>query len=358
METPLGQAIERVVHAAGELTVEGTKLLFKDSKDREVQVSVLEFDEEAKVFLARRSDLEGEAVKAISPRKFKLGMINNLPSQKMADFLAAWDDQIEPLLREGAEKETLRETEGRTVKTTKVDRVAQKGIRGLSLDEPEEAAKSRKATSERSYHSAASKGRKRERTPEKEESRKRFKEPRAQYALKSRVSGQGDTSEVEERRLERGGRSSGFRFPEGVKTMENFVAYLQPKLGQLPSNPVLVADVQRRYAQVDQAKKGLYQTTGLLIRVYKAPVEWQRVLLLTLVYGMFFVAINGLFGYQQDALLTDGEAICRKAGAPEAKTSTKLEGMETQVRKAFEKRLEKITKAVSKGKLPVNPKRR
>jgi hypothetical protein len=79
--------------------------------------------------------------------------------------------------------------------------------------------------------------------------------------------------------------------------MEDFEAYLQPKLGQLSSKHVLVADVERRYAQVDQAKKGLYQTTGLLIRVYKAHVEWQRVLFLALVYGMFFVAMNGLFGY-------------------------------------------------------------
>jgi hypothetical protein len=85
-------------------------------------------------------------------------------------------------------------------------------------------------------------------------------------------------------------------------------------------------------------------------------VEWQRVLLLSLVYGMFYVAINDLFGYQQDALLTDAEAICRKAGAPGAITPTKLEEMDTQVREAFEKRFEKITEAVSKGKLPVNPK--
>jgi hypothetical protein len=52
METPLGQAVERVVHVAGELTIKGTKLLFKDKDEKEVQVSVVEFDEEAKVFLA------------------------------------------------------------------------------------------------------------------------------------------------------------------------------------------------------------------------------------------------------------------------------------------------------------------
>jgi hypothetical protein len=80
-----------------QLIVKGTKLLFKDKEDKDVQVAVLEFDEEAKVFLARRSNLEGEAVKAISPQKFKLGMINNLPSRKMADFPTALDDQIEPL---------------------------------------------------------------------------------------------------------------------------------------------------------------------------------------------------------------------------------------------------------------------
>jgi hypothetical protein len=262
-------------------------------------------------------------------------------------------------LRGGAERGSEKDAEVRAARTTKVDRIAQKGIRGLSLSEPEEAAKSRKTTSERSYHSAASKGRKRERTPEEEEPHKRRRDAKAQRVPKSRISGHGDTSDVEGEKYERRGRSSEFRFPEGVKTMEDFVAYLQPKLGQqVPSNAVLVADVERRYAQVDQAKKGLYQTTGLLIRVYKAPVEWQRVLLLSLVYGMFYVAINGLFGYQQDALLTDAEAICRKAGAPGAITPTKLEEMETQVWEAFEKRFEKITKAVSKGKLPVNPKAR
>jgi hypothetical protein len=36
METPLGQAIERAVHAAGELTIEGTKLRFKDKEDKDV----------------------------------------------------------------------------------------------------------------------------------------------------------------------------------------------------------------------------------------------------------------------------------------------------------------------------------
>jgi hypothetical protein len=88
------------------------------------------------------------------------------------------------------------------VKTTKMDRFAQNGLRSLSLDEPEEAAKSRKTTSERSYHSAASKGRKRGRSLEKEEPQTRPKELRAQYAPKSRVSGHGDTSKVEEKRLE------------------------------------------------------------------------------------------------------------------------------------------------------------
>jgi riboflavin synthase alpha subunit len=59
METPLGQAVERVVHAAGELTLEGTKLPVKDKENKEFQVSLVEFDEEAKVSLARRCDLEG-----------------------------------------------------------------------------------------------------------------------------------------------------------------------------------------------------------------------------------------------------------------------------------------------------------
>jgi hypothetical protein len=72
-------------------------------------------------------------------------MLNSLPLQRMAEFLAAWDDQVEPLLREGVEKETFKETEGGTVKTIKVDRAAQREIRLLSLDEPEEVAKSRTA---------------------------------------------------------------------------------------------------------------------------------------------------------------------------------------------------------------------
>jgi hypothetical protein len=79
METPLGKAIERVVQAAGELTGEGVKLLLKDKEGEEVRVFVVEYDEEAKVFLARRDGLqEGGEVKPINPRKFKLGMLNNL----------------------------------------------------------------------------------------------------------------------------------------------------------------------------------------------------------------------------------------------------------------------------------------
>jgi F0F1-type ATP synthase membrane subunit b/b' len=49
MQSQLGQAVERVVQGAGELTVEGTKLIFKDKEDEEVQVSVVEFDKEANV---------------------------------------------------------------------------------------------------------------------------------------------------------------------------------------------------------------------------------------------------------------------------------------------------------------------
>jgi hypothetical protein len=75
---------------------------------------------------------------------------------------------------------------------------------------------------------------------------------------RSRASGEGDTSEVRGKAKKRKDVGGDFCFPEGIRTMEDFVAYLQPKLGQLPSNPVLVADVERRYAQIDQAKKGLY----------------------------------------------------------------------------------------------------
>jgi hypothetical protein len=314
METPLGQTIERVVQAAGELTIEGTKLSFKGQNDEEVQVAVVEFDEEAKVFLARRSDPEGSATKTITPKKFKLGMLNRLPSQKMAGFLTAWDEQVEPLLRGNSTGELGRGGEDRPGKTTKVEGVAHKGLRSLSLGEPEEEDRARKTTTEPSFHSVASKERKRERSPEREEPGRGRQKVRRHYAHRSRASREGDTSEVRGETKRKKGASNDFCFPEGIKTMEDFVAYLQPKLGQLPFNPVLVADVERRYAQIDQAKKGLYQTTGLMIRVYKAPVEWQRVLLLDLVYGMFIVAVNGLFEYQQDALLTDGEAICRKAG--------------------------------------------
>jgi hypothetical protein len=61
-----------------------------------------------------------------------------------------------------------------------------------------------------------------------------------------------------------------------------------------------------------------------------------------LLYGTFIVAINGLFRYQQETLLTDGKAICRKAGPAGAVTPTKIEEMETQIHEAFEKRYEKI----------------
>jgi hypothetical protein len=47
---------------------------------------VVIIDEEAKVFLARRSGPEMSKIKAISPRKFKVGMLNSLPSTKMASF--------------------------------------------------------------------------------------------------------------------------------------------------------------------------------------------------------------------------------------------------------------------------------
>jgi hypothetical protein len=269
-------------------------LSFKGPNEEEVQVSVVELDEEAKVFLARRSDLEGETIKAISPRKFKLGMLSRLPSEKMTPFLAAWDEQVEPLIRGKPGKELEGGGDGKLAKTTRVERVAQKGLRSLSLGEPEGEERPRRTTTEPSFHSAATKRKRKERSLEQEESRRIRKEARAHYAQRSRASGEGDTSEVRREDKRKGGASADFRFPEGIKTMEDFVAYLQPKLRQLPSNPVLVADVERRYAQIDQAKKGLYQTTGLMIRVNKAPVEWQRVLLLDLVYGMFIVAVNGL----------------------------------------------------------------
>jgi hypothetical protein len=70
------------------------------------------------------------------------------------------------------------------------------------------------------------------------------------------VSRQEDTSKLgETKRAKR--RRSGFRFPEGEETMEDFVAYFQLKLEQLPFNPVLVAGVERRSAQINQAKKAL-----------------------------------------------------------------------------------------------------
>jgi hypothetical protein len=342
MEPTLAEAIEVAVHAAGELTLEGIRLTFKEEGGVETKASVTEFDKEANVFLVRETTEKGEVTKAISRGKFKFGLLASIPSDRMATFLAAWEEQVEPLLggrmakgKEGDKrKESSRYSEGKDLPS--------KGRMASMHEEAEGKERVRKTSSEPSLHSAFLKlGRRRE----------------AKDAHpKGRHSEHGDTSEVGEqvRRKKRSG--SAFRFPEGVNTMEDFVAYLQPKLGQLPSNPVLVADVERRYAQIDQAKKGLHQTTGLLIRVYKAPQEWQRVLLLDLIYGLFIVAINGLFGYQQEALLTDGEAICKKAGPPGTVTPTKIEEMETQVREAFEKRYEKITDAVSKGRLPVSPK--
>jgi hypothetical protein len=341
MDPTLAEAVEQAVHAAGELTLVGLRLVFRETGGIETRALVTEFDEETKVFLVREQGESGEKIKAISPRKFKYGFLTSMPLERMAPFLQAWEDQVEPLLGRRPEKE---KEKGERKEPTKGARGkgSAREVRG-SLHEAEEGEeRPKKTSSEHSLHSAFSKlGRKKE---------AQAVQPRA------RQSEHGDTSDLQGPIRKQGRSGSGFCFPKGVKTMEDFVAYLQPKLGQLPSNPVLMADVERRYAQVDQAKKGLHQTLGLLIKVYKAPQEWQRVLLLDLVYGMFIVAINGLFGYQQKALLTDGEAICRKAGPPGAVTPTKIEEMETQIREAFEKRYEKITNSVSKRKLPVNPK--
>lgn len=341
MELTLTEAVEQVVHAAGELTLEGIRLVFKEAGGQETRASVTEFDEEAEVFLVREQSEKGEVTGALSPQKFKFGFLASLPSDKMAPFLSAWEEEVEPLLRGNRRKE--KPTEKKKDSARSISKSAHSpGGHGEVHGGQEAAEKLRRTTSEHSLHSAFSKlGRKREERPD---------------GPRSRHSEHGDTSEVGDKARRKKRSGSGFCFPEGVNTMEDFIAYLQPKLGQLPSNPVLIADLERRYAQVDRAKKGLYQTIGLLIRVYKAPQEWQRILLLDVVYGMFIVAINDLFGYQQEALLTDEEAICRKSGPPGAMTPTKVEELETQVREAFEKRYEKITDAVSKGKLPVNPK--
>jgi hypothetical protein len=268
---------------------------------------VVEFDEEARAFLIREQGLNGEKTKAISPRRFKVGFLGSLPSDKMAAFLAAWEDQVEPLLSGKPEKGPEKEQPKEMSKGTKGKRSSLRRGPEFSPDEGAGIERPRKTSSEPSLHSAHSKlGRKKEFLAEREaENTEGEQRPRGQQ--KSRVSEHGDTSEVKEPFRPQKRSSSAFCFPEGVKTMEDFIAYLQPKLGQLSSNPVLVADVERCYAQVDQAKKGLHQTTGLLIRVYKAPQEWQRILLLALVYEMFIVAINGLIGYQQEALFTDAD---------------------------------------------------
>jgi hypothetical protein len=344
MGRPFYQAIEKVVHASGKLAEEGLKLVFKEGEGREVHASVEDFDKETKVFLICEHG-EGESKsRIVSPRVFKVGMLASLPSAKTGKFLAAWNEHVEPLLQ------------GAPRRRKPAPHVREEGDAQSMLGRGhKEKECPRKSPSEKSLHSAASLGRKRSafgdfRTPEEGEIWRH-----ASHA-KSRKSEQGETSEAHAKVRKKKRSGSQFQFPVGVKTMEDFVAYLQPKLGQLPSNPVLVADVERRYANVDQTKKGLYQTTDLLIRVYKAPQEWQRVLLSGLVYGMFMVNIKGLFGYQQDALLTNTEAIRRKAGPPGSITPQKLEEMETQVCEAFEKRFEKITEAVSKGKLPVSTK--
>lgn len=343
MDLTIEEAVEQAVHAAGELTLVGARLTFKELGGVETRASVIEFDEEAEVFLVREQTENGEATKVLSPQKFKFGFLASLPSDKMAPFLKAWEEGVEPLLQTQRRREKETEKKKNSAGSLRKS-VPSKGGREEVHGGQETTEILRKASSEHSLHSAFSKlGRKKEEQQERP---------------KSRQSDHGDTSEVRERARRKPQRRSGpgFQFPEGVNTMEDFIAYLQPKLGQLPSNPVLIADVERRYAQVDQAKKGLHQTIGLLIRVYKAPQEWLRILLLDVIYGMFIVAINGLFEYQQEALLTDGEGLCRKAGPPGAMTPTKIEELETQVREAFERRYEKITDAVSKGKLPVSPK--
>jgi hypothetical protein len=283
MEPTLAEAIKSAVHEAGELTLEGIRLTFKEEGGIESRALVTEFDEDAKVFLVRETTEKGEVTKAISSRRFKFGLLRSIPSDRMASFLAAWEEQVEPLLggcmSKGKEGDILRGSS----RSSEGKDLPSKGRTASMHEEAEGKEKLRKTSSKPSLHSAFSKLRRQRKA--------RDMHPKGKH------SEHGDTSEVGKQITRKKRSKSAFCFLEGVNTLEDFVAYLQPKLGQLPSNPVLEGDVERCYAQIDQARKGLHQTTGLLIRVYKAPQEWERVLLLDLIYGLFIVAINGLFGY-------------------------------------------------------------
>jgi hypothetical protein len=271
MGRPLYQAIEKAVHASGELAIEGLKLVFREGEGQATHVTVEEFDEETKAFLVKEHGETESKSRIVSPHVFKLGMLASLPSAEMGKFLAAWDAHVEPLLRGTQKKGPTKEKETRQVsRERRGDEVQSK-----HGSDKREAERPRRSSLEKTYHSATSKGKKRafsEELPTRsgEEGRKMASQFRSKHSEQGETSG----ARVKIRKKRRSGGH--FHFPEGIETMEDFVAYLQPKLGQLPSNPVLVADVERRYSNVDQAKKGLYQTTGLLIRVYKAPQEWHR----------------------------------------------------------------------------------
>jgi hypothetical protein len=79
---------------------------------------------------------------------------------------------VEPLIRGNAGKETERAGENRPVRTERVEKIAQRGLRGLSLDEPEEGGRAQKTTTEKSFHSVASKRERSKRTHEQEDERK------------------------------------------------------------------------------------------------------------------------------------------------------------------------------------------
>jgi hypothetical protein len=89
MEPTLAEAVEQAAHAAGELTLVGLRLVFKETRGVETRASLTAFDEEAKVFLVREQEKSGEKIKAISPRKFKYSFLTSMHLKRMASFLQA-----------------------------------------------------------------------------------------------------------------------------------------------------------------------------------------------------------------------------------------------------------------------------
>jgi hypothetical protein len=160
MGRPLYQAIEKAVHAAGELALEGLKLTFREKEGQEVQASVEEFDEEAQAFLVREHGEAGSKTKIVSPHVFKVGMLSSLPSAEIAKFLAAWDEHVEPLLRGVLIRSPIKEKGAKQIHH-EGDKGESQSILGSGRKEED---RPKRSASRRSRHSAASIGRKRSAT--------------------------------------------------------------------------------------------------------------------------------------------------------------------------------------------------